>query len=407
MDQRVSPDQPAPATHLACVLARIGATQGDLYRGIGMARSVCSRIVAHDEWPKRRADQYRESIARWLESKGASEEDVSTFEKEMAPASSHLAEAAPEEPATTQAQQEDHMLLRNETLTAEAKAHFGLRRSPFIDDIATRADVFQCPSMRMARAALMDCAMNHGFLALVGESGAGKTTLREELEQRILDENRPVIVIKPYVIEMEASDTKGRAMKSGQIAEAIITTLAPTSTMKSSAQARAKQAHDLLSASVAAGYSHLLNIEEAHRLPKATLKHLKGFMELKRGMQRLLGVALIGQTELGVLLSEQNPEVREIVQRCEVINMRPLDNDLGDYLKHKFARMDIRIEDVLADDAIDAIRARLVRTPRGGRATDTVSICFPLVVNNLVTRAMNAAAQVGFAKVDAAVIGGC
>lgn len=394
-------------TPIGHLLNRLGLTQGDLYRGIGMSRSVCSRIVAHGEWPKRRSAQQLAQIVGWFAERGATAEDLAALEKEMAPASSHLAEAAPEAPATTQAHQEDSMLLRNETLSPEAKQHFGLRRSPFIDDIATRADVFQCPSMRMARAALMDCALNHGFMALVGESGSGKTTLREELEQRILDENRPVIVIKPYVIEMEASDTKGRAMKSGQIAEAIITTLAPTSTMKSSAQARAKQAHDLLSASVASGYSHLLIIEEAHRLPKATLKHLKGFMELKRGLQRLIGVALIGQTELGVLLSEQNPEVREIVQRCEVITMRPLDNDLGDYLRHKLSRMDIALGDVFADDAIDAIRARLVRTPRGGRASDTVSICYPLVVNNLVTRAMNAAAQVGFAKVDAQVIGGC
>lgn len=398
-------------TALARLLAKLGLTQGDLYRGIGMARSVCSRIVTHDEWPKRKAHIHRDSIVIWLAANGATADDLRPFQgpikNETAPASSHLAEATPEAPATTQAHQEDHMLLRNETLTADARQHFNLRRSPFIDDIATRADVFQCPAMRMARAALMDCALNHGFLALVGESGSGKTTLREELEQRILDENKPVIVIKPYVIEMEANDIKGRAMKSGQIAEAIITNLAPTATMKSSAQARAKQAHDLLSASVAAGYSHLLIIEEAHRLPKATLKHLKGFMELKRGMQRLLGVALIGQTELGVLLSEQNPEVREIVQRCEVLTMRPLDNDLGEYLRHKFARMEIRLEDVMDDAAIDAIRARLVRTPRGGRPNDAVSICYPLVVNNLVTRAMNAAALVGFAKVDAQVVGGC
>lgn len=398
-------------TALARLLAKLGLTQGDLYRGIGMARSVCSRIVTHEKWPKRKAHIHRDSIVIWLAANGATADDLRPFQgpikNETAPASSHLAEATPEAPATTQAHQEDHMLLRNETLTADARQHFNLRRSPFIDDIATRADVFQCPAMRMARAALMDCALNHGFIALVGESGSGKTTLREELEQRILDENKPVIVIKPYVIEMEANDIKGRAMKSGQIAEAIITNLAPTATMKRSAQARAKQAHDLLSASVAAGYSHLLIIEEAHRLPKATLKHLKGFMELKRGMQRLLGVALIGQTELGVLLSEQNPEVREIVQRCEVITMRPLDNDLGEYLRHKFSRMDIRLEDVMDDAAIDAIRARLVRTPRGGRPNDAVSICYPLVVNNLVTRAMNAAALVGFAKVDAQVVGGC
>lgn len=48
-----------------------------------------------------------------------------------------------------------------------------------------------------------------------------------------------------------------------------------------------------------------------------------------------------------------------------------------------------------------------MRTPRGGRAADVVSICHPLVVNNLVTRAMNAAAAVGFPKVTAQVVGGC
>lgn len=153
-------------TPIGHLLNRLGLTQGDLYRGVGMSRSVCSRIVAHNEWPKRRSAQQHAQIVGWFAEHGASADDLATLEKEMAPASSHLAEAAPEAPATTQAHQEDYMLLRNETLTPEAKQHFGLRRSPFIDDIATRADVFQCPSMRMARAALMDCALNHGFMAL-------------------------------------------------------------------------------------------------------------------------------------------------------------------------------------------------------------------------------------------------
>ncbi|MBS0354040.1 MAG: AAA family ATPase [Proteobacteria bacterium] len=395
---------------MVSLLAKVGHTQGDLYRGTGIARSVANRIV-HGDWPVRRAQQYRDAIVQWFEQRGATEADIAalqaTVEKQVAPASSHLAEASPAAQATTHAQQEDPMLLRNERLSAEAKTHFGLHRSPFVDDIQTRDDVFQYPGARVARAALMDAAVNHGFIALIGESGAGKSTLREELEQRILDESRPIIVIKPYTLEMEANETKGTPMKSVQIAESIIATLAPSTTMKCSPQARAKQAHELLCASVASGYSHLLVIEEAHRLPKATLKHLKGFLELKRGLQRVLGVALIGQTELRVLLSEQNPEVREVVQRCEVVEMRPLDNDLGDYLKHKFARMGLRLEDVFADDAVDAIRARLVRTPRGGKASDTVSICHPLVVNNLVCRAMNAAASVGYPRVDAQVIAGC
>jgi type II secretory pathway predicted ATPase ExeA len=407
----------APSPALQSVMHQLRITQRGLARAASISKSAAGRLVLNDEWPLRNAETVRNRVLQHLRACGAHPDDLAAIEaaaKEKAPASSQLARAGngaasdattPANPLTDQ--QEDPMLLRNEQVSTEARQHFGLPRSPFIDDITCRADVFQCPSTRVARAALMDAALNHGFVALMGESGSGKTTLREELEQRILDDARPVIVIKPYVLEMEPDDAKGRRMKSGQIAEAIITTLAPTLIMKSSPQARARQAHELLAASFAAGNRHLLVIEEAHRMPKATLKHLKGFLELKRGLQRLMGIALIAQPELARLLNEQDPEIREIVQRCEQIHLAPLDNDLEAYLRHKFARLDVGLQDVLADDAIDAIRARLVKIPRGGTARDAISICHPLVVNNLVARAMNAAAAYQLTRVDAQVIAGC
>ena len=130
-------------------------------------------------------------------------------------------------------------------------------------------------------------------------------------------------------------------------------------------------------------------------------------IELKDGMQRLVGVALIGQPELRDRLSSQNADVREVAQRCEVVELEPLDAELEGYLRHKFARFDLKYEDVFAPDAADAIRARLVHIPRGGKPTDARSECYPLVVNNLVCRAMNKAALAGWDKVDAQVIAGC
>ncbi len=124
-------------------------------------------------------------------------------------------------------------------------------------------------------------------------------------------------------------------------------------------------------------------------------------------MQRLLGVALIAQPELRERLNSQNPEVREVMQRCEVVELEALDNDLEGYLRSKLVRLGLRFEDVFATDAADAIRARLLHVQRGGRAQDARSICYPLVVNNLVSRAMNAAARAGWPKVDAQVIAGC
>lgn len=330
--------------------------------------------------------------------------------KEVGPAGLHPDEAAPESPhanPATETQEEEQMLLRNETMTPAARKHFGLTRSPFVDDIQSRDDVFASQHGRYVRAALLDAAVNHGFIAIVGESGSGKSTLREDLEERIREERLPIIVIKPYVLAMEPNDTRGKPMKAGQIAESIASTLAPNVSLKSRQDARYRQVHELLKSSRAAGYSHLLVIEEAHRMPIPTLKHLKNFMELKDGLRRLLGVCLIGQPELRLLLSEQNPAVREIVQRCEQITMEPLDNDLEGYLAHKFERAGVKLADLLEADALDAIRARLISMPRGGRPSDAVSMCFPLVVNNLVCRALNAAAAVGFPKVDAQVIAGC
>lgn len=327
--------------------------------------------------------------------------------KEVGPEVLTHPEAAPETPKPTETPEEDPMLLQNQALTPEARKHFGLPRNPFVDDVQSPDDVFQSPSVRYVRAALMDCAQHHGFVAVVGESGAGKSTLAEDLEERIKAEGRDVLVIRPYVLAMEVNDQKGKTLKSGHIAEAIAHALDPQLKIRSSPEARFRQVHELLKASRKAGRRHLLVIEEAHCLPTATLKHLKRFLELKDGMQRLIGVALIAQPELRERLNSQNPEVREVMQRCEMVELSPLDNDLEGYLRHKFARFELRFEDVLAPDVADAIRARLVHVPRGGRAQDARSICYPLVVNNLVCRAMNAAARAGWPTVDAQVIAGC
>lgn len=299
------------------------------------------------------------------------------------------------------------MLLVNAGLKPETRAHFKLPRNPFVDDVQSPDDVFQTPSVRYVRAALTDCAQHHGFCAVVGESGSGKSTLAEDLQERLRLDGRDIILIKPYVLAMEGNDERGKTLKATQIAEAIAVALDPSVRLRSSSEARFRQLHQLLTASRRAGQRHLLVIEEAHCLPIATLKHLKRFLELKDGMQRLLGVALIGQPELRERLNGQNAEVREVAQRCEVVTLDPLDAELEGYLQHKFARFDLKLSDVFAADAFDAMRQRLIYRPRSGKPGDTRNLCYPLVVNNLVCRAMNAAAAAHWPQVDAQVVAGC
>ena len=293
--------------------------------------------------------------------------------------------------------EETEMLLKNETLTAQARQFFKIPRSPFLDDVNCEADVFCTPETEYVRAVLFDAAMSQGFVAVIGESGSGKTTLREELEERCRAASRPVVIIKPYVLEMEASERTGTVLRSGQISEAIVHALDPAARVMRSAQARARQVHRLLAASAEAGNNHLLIIEEAHRMPAAPLRHLKGFMEMKAGLRRLLGVALIGQPELHYLLNEHRADLREIVQRCAKVEMPPLDADLEGYIRHKFARVGVDASAIFNQAIVDAIRTRLVFIPRGGKAHEARSVCYPLIVNNLITRALNAAARVGMA----------
>ena len=348
------------------------------------SRPMMSQIINHGQWPKKNADQLRLRISRFLQQKGA---DI--------PASLlQQTEAAPALNPVDNERKDDDMLLRNANLTQAAKQHFGLPRSPFVDEIKDASDVFATPDIKYVREGMLQTALYGGFIAVVGESGAGKTTLREDLSDRLAHENRPVIVIEPYVLAMEDNDIKGKTLKASHIAEAILESVAPGENPKRSPEARFRQVHRALQESAKAGNKHVLIIEEAHGMPIPTLKHLKRFFELKNGFERLLGIILIGQTELAQKLSENNPHVREVVQRCELLTLQPLeDGRLGQYLKFKFSRVGKDIQDVLDESAIEAIAERLTVRSRTRVGVETNSLLYPLAVNNLVSAAMNEAAS--------------
>ena len=389
-------------------LDRLGVSLRDLARGSAVSLGAAHNLAAAGELPRRSADAVRHRVVAYLKTRGATPADLGGLllprPQKNTPADCGSARALPN-PTNHDQAKEDPMLLQNANLTEKARKHFGLPRSPFVDDVQSVDDVFKSPAIRYARVALMDAAKNSGFIALVGESGAGKSTLAEELEEQVRTSHPDIVMVTPYTLAMELNDQKGKTLKASHIAEAIMAALDPSVKTRSSPQARFAQLHDLLKASRRAGHRHLLVIEEAHCLPHATLKHLKRFAELKDGLQRLVGVALIAQPELARTLESMNAEIREVAQRCEVVWLEPLDNELEAYLRHKFARFDLKYEDVFEKDAADAIRARLIHRPRG--SSQVVSLCFPLAVHNLVCRAMNVAADVGWPKVDAQAVAGC
>lgn len=180
--------------NLAADMLALGITCRALAKATGMSKSAAHRLTTDGQWPARGTELWRQKVRAYLEQR----------RKEVGPDVLTHAEAVP--PATpdleTESTEEDFMLLQNHALTPDARKHFGLSRSPFVDDVQSPDDVFQSPSVRYVRAVLMDCAMHHGFCAVVGESGAGKSTLAEDLEERIKAEGRDIMVIRPYVLAM-------------------------------------------------------------------------------------------------------------------------------------------------------------------------------------------------------------
>ncbi len=373
------------------VLEEIGKTQRELAQYMQISPAGVAQICNHGIFPKKPdMETVRVRILQFLELHGASLEVCR-----------HVFETVdmqqPQQP------QEETMLLRKQTLTPAAKKHFALFRDPFADDLQTHEDVFLTDDVRYVRETLWHTARHGGFVAVVGESGAGKSTLRRDLVDRIQRENQQIVVIEPYVLGMEENDAKGKSLKAAHIAEAIVAAAAPLENVKRSSEARYRQVHRVLKDGARSGMKYLLIIEEAHGLPTATLKHLKRFFELEDGFKKLLGIVLIGQPELRMKLSEQNHEVREVVQRCEVVELMPLDGQLEDYLKFKFHRAGKAITDAVESSAIESIRAKLTFSTRGkdGR---TVSLLYPLAVANLLIASLNLAANLGFPKVSGDVV---
>ncbi|EHD2117096.1 AAA family ATPase [Salmonella enterica] len=365
---------------------------------LGISKTALAQLVNHGQWPRRDTEQLRKRITELLASHNV--DTTHSFD-----------EVRPQATAITQVQQttEDSMLLKKQTLSQKAKKAFKLFTNPFDDAaIQSAADMFTTSDIRYVREVMFQTAVHGGMLALWGESGSGKSTLRRDLIDRLHRESAGTVVIEPYVLAMEDNDRTGKTLKSASIAEAILRAVAPGERPKQSPEARFAQVHQALKASAESSQcGHVLIIEEAHSLPVPTLKHLKRFLELEHGFKRLLSIILIGQQELRDKLSERSASVREVVQRCEMVRLEPLGDDLEAFLAFKFDRAGRKVSEFIDESGVQAIRAKM--TVKVGRNPDTgvdvfASNLYPLAIGNLMVAAINEAAAIGVPVVNGDVI---
>jgi type II secretory pathway predicted ATPase ExeA len=281
-----------------------------------------------------------------------------------------------------------------EMIQQEAMRHFKLFRNPFIDDIQKDQDIYMSDEHRYIEAAMLDAARHGGFLAVIGEVGSGKSVMRRKVIEQ-LKRDGDTLVIYPQMID------KTR-VNASSICDAIVMDIS-SERPRVKLEDKTRQVQRLLLDRAKSGYRACLVIEEAHDLSVQTMKYLKRFYELEDGYRKLLGIILIGQTELKEMFNEaQHVDMREVIRRVQVAEIRGLNGNLREYLQVKFKRVNVPIENIFSEDAFEVLSRRLTSTGRDGKTK--VSHAYPLHVNNYTARALNLAFEMGEARVTAEVV---
>jgi type II secretory pathway predicted ATPase ExeA len=381
-------------------------SQAELAAGVGVSKATISLLLNKDHWPQKpEKAQLQADMEVWLWTRLA-EDDVypgpETRKELWMPAATgihggpdHTPE--PNKDEGEQPKEPTKMLTHAEWLTDSAKRFFGLTRDPFKDDVETPEDVFLGAEHDYALASMRDALEGHRMVAVIGESGAGKTTIRRLFAERHRDAKKYALIV-PYMLGNDDEGEDRKPLRAWDIQEAIISTLDPSGRVPRSRYARAKRVDEVLKRSVEAGRKNVIVIDQAHKVPSRTLVFLKELHDLELGMRRLTGVILIGQPELESKLdirTQSGWAAREFIQRCEKASLRPLDmgGDLESYLEIKFKRIGKTPADVLESDVPDAIRQ--VLQIRAKNDEIVTSYVLPLTVNNLMAKALNFTARMG------------
>jgi type II secretory pathway predicted ATPase ExeA len=281
-----------------------------------------------------------------------------------------------------------------EMIGQDVLKHFKLFRNPFIDDIQKDADIYLSDEHRYIEATMLDAARHGGFIAVIGEVGSGKSVMRRKVVEQ-LKRDGDTMVIYPQMID------KTR-LTAGSICDAIIQDVS-SEKCRAKLEDKTRQVQRLLLDRSKSGYRACLIIEEAHDLSVNTLKYLKRFYELEDGYRKLLGIILIGQTELKHMFDEaQNVDMREVIRRVQTAEIGGLNGHLKDYLLVKFKRVGANLGDIFEEEAFAAMSRRLTSADRLGKKQ--VSHAYPLVVNNYTAKAMNLAYQMGEPRISADVV---
>jgi type II secretory pathway predicted ATPase ExeA len=256
-------------------------------------------------------------------------------------------------------------------LTPSACKFFGLKRDPFYLDPRTDQEYFTTAELDTISDQIEDAILNHGFLAVTGEIGSGKTALKQRILAR-LDDTQEMRVIWPEFQDMEE-------IRVGNIVSFILTEFDQKPRLDK--LQRARQLRQLLADLHTQEISVALAFDEAHRLSDRVLSALKNFWEMgaarKGGYTRYLGIVLFGQPQFEGRLREFR--FSEIAQRLEIVRMPPMQKRAADYVAHRIRLVGGDPATLFAAQALNEL-IRTASTPLalGNRVNEALMRAFEL-----------------------------
>ena len=156
------------------------------FNGAALSHSATTQLLNWNIWPQRTPrGSIEEQTAVFLRRLKVDEEDIaSCFEPEPEGdpyRHSRRSRSKLRETMQVVRMQPEIKPVEIDMLTPEAKKHFQLFREPFLNDVQGPQDVFLAADQQYIRESMYQTAKHGGFLAVIGESGSGKTTDRKSV----------------------------------------------------------------------------------------------------------------------------------------------------------------------------------------------------------------------------------
>lgn len=227
---------------------------------------------------------------------------------------------------------------------------FGLRRDPF--GLTPDPEfLYLTPQHREALAGLTYAILaRKGFVVLTGNAGTGKTTLLTRILQHL-----PVSSVRSSVIV-------NPTLTAGEFLEAVLMDFGFTD-IPASKPRRIARLQSFLCSGQREGKISALIIDEAHKLSMEVLEEIRLLGNFESADEKLLQVALLGQSELDDLLDCDR--LKQFKQRVALrVVIEPLSpNEVPQYIRHRWVKAG-GAEPAFSPDAYAGIRQASQGVPR-------------------------------------------